>query len=199
MNKIVFATNNEHKLSEIRQILRSFEIIPLKDLRLDLKIEENGKSFYENACIKAKAIWDKVGGIVMADDSGLVIDYLNGEPGIYSARYLGESTSYKFKNEVILSRMKNAKGKERSARFVACIVCILPNSKLLSTQATMEGFISDKISGENGFGYDPILYLPEFACTAAQLDSTTKNLISHRGKALELMQEKLEYENLGSK
>ena len=132
----------------------------------------------------------------MADDSGLVVDYLNGEPGLYSARYMGENTSYDIKNANILERMKAAKGNERSARFVASIVCILPNGKELSVVETMEGIIADKVAGENGFGYDPILYLPDYACTSAELSDNEKNKISHRGKALRLMREKLKNENL---
>lgn len=198
MNKIIFATGNENKLKEIRQIMQDMdvEIISMKEAGINIEIEETGTTFLENSYLKAKTIWDITGGIVMADDSGLVIDYLNGEPGLYSARYMGENTSYDIKNANILERMKAAKGDERSARFVASIVCILPNGKELSVVETMEGIIADKVAGENGFGYDPILYLPDYACTSAELSDNEKNRISHRGKALRLMREKLKNENL---
>lgn len=199
MNKIIFATGNENKLKEIRQIMQDMdvEIISMKEAGINIEIEETGTTFLENSYLKAKTIWDITGGIVMADDSGLVIDYLNGEPGLYSARYMGENTSYDIKNANILGRMKAAKGNERSARFVASIVCILPNGKELSVVETMEGIIADKVAGENGFGYDPILYLPDYDCTSAELSDNEKNKISHRGKALRLMREKLKNENLG--
>ena len=198
MNKIIFATGNENKLKEIRQIMQDMdvEIISMKEAGINIEIEETGTTFLENSYLKAKTIWDITGGIVMADDSGLVIDYLNGELGLYSARYMGENTSYDIKNANILERMKAAKGNERSARFVASIVCILPNGKELSVVETMEGIIADKVAGENGFGYDPILYLPDYACTSAELSDNEKNKISHRGKALRLMREKLKNENL---
>ena len=198
MNKIIFATGNENKLKEIRQIMQDMdvEIISMKEAGINIEIEETGTTFLENSYLKAKTIWDITGGIVMADDSGLVIDYLNGEPGLYSARYMGENTSYDIKNANILERMKAAKGNERSARFVASIVCILPNGKELSVVEAMEGIIADKVAGENGFGYDPILYLPDYACTSAELSDNEKNKISHRGKALRLMREKLKNENL---
>lgn len=198
MNKIIFATGNENKLKEIRQIMQDMdvEIISMKEAGINIEIEETGTTFLENSYLKAKTIWDITGGIVMADDSGLVIDYLNGEPGLYSARYMGEYTSYDIKNANILERMKAAKGNERSARFVASIVCILPNGKELSVVETMEGIIADKVAGKNGFGYDPILYLPDYACTSAELSDNEKNKISHRGKALRLMREKLKNENL---
>ena len=198
MNKIIFATGNENKLKEIRQIMQDMdvEIISMKEAGINIEIEETGTTFLENSYLKAKTIWDITGGIVMADDSGLVIDYLNGEPGLYSARYMGENTSYDIKNANILGRMKAAKGNERSARFIASIVCILPNGKELSVVETMEGIIADKVAGENGFGYDPILYLPDYDCTSAELSDNEKNKISHRGKALRLMREKLKNENL---
>lgn len=198
MNKIIFATGNENKLKEIRQIMQDMdvEIISMKEAGINIEIEETGTTFLENSYLKAKTIWDITGGIVMADDSGLVIDYLNGEPGLYSARYMGENTSYDIKNANILERMKAAKGNERSARFVASIVCILPNGKELFVVETMEGIIADKVAGENGFGYDPILYLPDYDCTSAELSDNEKNKISHRGKALRLMREKLKNENL---
>lgn len=191
--KIVFATGNEGKMREIRLILADLgmEILSMKEAGAALDIEENGKTFAENAEIKARAVWEKTKGIVLADDSGLVVDYLNGEPGIYSARYLGEDTSYEIKNQVILDRVKEAKGSERSARFLCAIAAVLPDGTVLHTEAAMEGVIADKAAGTGGFGYDPILFIPEFGVTSAELTIEQKNKISHRGKALELMKEEL--------
>ena len=192
-DKIVFATGNEGKMKEIRLILSDLgmEILSMKEAGADMDIEENGKSFAENAEIKARAVWEKTGGIVLADDSGLVVDYLNGEPGIYSARYLGEDTPYETKNQIILDRMKEAVGDERSARFICAIAAVLPDGRVLHTEAPMEGRIAEKAAGNGGFGYDPILYIPEFGVTSAELTIDQKNRISHRGKALELMKEEL--------
>lgn len=192
-DKIVFATGNEGKMKEIRLILSDLgmEILSMKEAGADMDIEENGSSFAENAEIKARAVWEKTGGIVLADDSGLVVDYLNGEPGIYSARYLGEDTPYETKNQMILDRVKEATGEERSARFICAIAAVLPDGSVLHTEASMEGRIAEKAAGNGGFGYDPILYIPEFGVTSAELTIDQKNRISHRGKALELMKEEL--------
>lgn len=200
MKDIVFATSNEHKLREIRQILENskYRVLSMKEKGVKLDVVENGTTFEENALIKARALWNEIGGIVVADDSGLVIDYLNGEPGVYSARYMGENTDYKIKNTAIIDRMKDAKAGERSARFVAVLVCILENGKEIIVKDTMEGVISEYIDGENGFGYDPILYLPEFNCTSAGLSDEEKNRISHRGKALRKVREILDNENFGA-
>lgn len=191
--RIVFATGNQGKMREIKLILADLgmEILSMKEAGADVDIVEDGATFGENAEIKAKAVWKKTGGIVLADDSGLVVDYLNGEPGIYSARYLGEDTSYEVKNQIIIDRVKAAKGSERSARFVCAIVAVLPDGSVLHTEAAMEGQIAEKPAGAGGFGYDPILYIPEFGVTSAELTIEQKNKISHRGKALELMKEEL--------
>lgn len=192
-HKIYFATGNEGKMREIRLILGDLgcEILSMKEAGVDPEIIENGLTFAENAAIKAKAVWACTGDIVLADDSGLVVDYLNGEPGIYSARYMGEDTSYDIKNQVIIDRLNDASGAERSARFVCSIVAVLPDGQVVDTEGTMEGVIADRPSGAGGFGYDPILYIPEFEMTAAELTIEQKNKISHRGKALETMKEKL--------
>ena len=192
-HKIVFATGNEGKMREIRLILADLgmEILSMKEAGVCLDIVEDGATFGENAAIKAKAVWEKTGGIVLADDSGLVIDYLNGEPGIYSARYMGEDTSYEIKNQVLIDRLKDAKGAERSARFVCNIAAVLPDGQVLHTEETMEGLIAETPAGAGGFGYDPILYIPEFGKTSAELSIEEKNQISHRGKALEAMKHKL--------
>lgn len=192
-NRIIFATGNEGKMREIREILKDLgmEVCSMKEAGIHLDIEENGTTFGENAEIKARAVWKKSGGIVLADDSGLVVDCLGGEPGIYSARYMGEDTSYEIKNQTILNRTALAHGEERSARFVCSIAAVLPDGSVLHTEAAMEGLIADKPAGGGGFGYDPILYIPEFHMTAAELTMDQKNRISHRGKALEAMKDKL--------
>ncbi len=163
------------------------EIVTMREAGFSGEIVENGKTFKENAEIKAKAVWTVTGGIVLADDSGLVIDYLHGEPGVYSARYLGEDTPYEEKNRILIERCKDAEGQERSARFMCNIAAVLPDGRVLHTEAAMEGLIAEKPAGTGGFGYDPILYLPEYGKTSAELTMEEKNQISHRGKALELM------------
>ena len=192
-NRIIFATGNEGKMREIREILKDLgmEVLSMKEAGIVLDIEENGKTFEENAEIKARAVWNQTGEIVLADDSGLVVDCLGGEPGIYSARYMGEDTSYELKNQTLLNRAAHFSGTERSARFLCNIAAILPDGLVLHTEAAMEGLLADKPSGNEGFGYDPILYIPEFHMTAAELTMEQKNKISHRGKALEAMKEKL--------
>ncbi|HBE86718.1 MAG TPA: non-canonical purine NTP pyrophosphatase, RdgB/HAM1 family [Lachnoclostridium sp.] len=191
--KIVFATGNEGKMREIREILKDLgmEILSMKEAGASLDIVEDGATFGENAEIKAKAVWKRTGGIVLADDSGLVVDCLNGEPGILSARYMGEDTSYEIKNQNILDRAAHAKGEERSARFVCNIAAVLPDGTVLHTEESMEGLLADQPAGKEGFGYDPILYIPEFGVTSAQLTMEQKNKISHRGKALEAMKGRL--------
>lgn len=191
--KIVFATGNEGKMREVRMILDDLgmEILSMKEAGANPEIRENGRTFGENAEIKARAVWECTGGIVLADDSGLVIDYLNGEPGIYSARYMGEDTSYEIKNQNLIDRVRDAKGQERSARFVCNIAAVLPDGRVFHSEETMEGLIAEKPAGSEGFGYDPILYLPEFGKTSAELTLEEKNRISHRGKALEAMKKQL--------
>ena len=191
--KIVFATGNEGKMREIREILKDLgmEILSMKEAGASLDIVEDGATFGENAEIKAKAVWKRTGGIVLADDSGLVVDCLNGEPGILSARYMGEDTSYEIKNQNILDRAAHAKGEERRARFVCNIAAVLPDGTVLHTEESMEGLLADQPAGKEGFGYDPILYIPEFGVTSAQLTMEQKNKISHRGKALEAMKGRL--------
>lgn len=192
-HKIVFATGNAGKMREIRLIMEDLgmEILSMKEAGVDLDIQENGTTFGENAAIKAKAVWEKTGGIVLADDSGLVIDHLNGEPGIYSARYMGEDTSYEIKNRELIRRMEGTSDQERSARFVCNIAAVLPDGRVIHTEETMEGQIAEEPAGMSGFGYDPILYIPEFGKTSAELTMEEKNQISHRGKALEAMKVRL--------
>ena len=149
-----------------------------------IDIEENGASFEENAILKAKAIAAIRNEVVLADDSGLVIDALNGEPGIFSARYMGENTSYHIKNNNLIQRLDEKNEKDRTAHFVCAIAAVFPNGEVAVTRGSMDGVIAHEEAGENGFGYDPIFYLPEYNCTAAQLSADQKNRISHRGKAL---------------
>jgi len=191
--KIIFATGNEGKMREIRLILKDLncEVLSLAETSVNPEIIENGTTFAENASIKARAVWECTGAIVLADDSGLVVDYLGGEPGIYSARYMGEDTAYTIKNQAITERLESAVGEERSARFVCSIAAVLPDGREIHTEGTMAGLIAEKPAGIGGFGYDPIVYLPEFGMTAAELTMEQKNSISHRGKALTAMKEKL--------
>ena len=192
-HKIVFATGNEGKMREVRLILADLgmEILSMKEAGANPDIVENGKTFGENAQIKAQAVWEQTGGIVLEDDSGLVIDYLNGEPGIYSARYMGEDTSYEIKNQALIDRLAGVEGEDRSARFVCNIAAVLPDGQVVHTEETMEGLIAMEPAGDGGFGYDPILYLPEYGKTSAEISIEEKNRISHRGKALEAMKVKL--------
>lgn len=193
MRKIIFATGNEEKMREIREILALLpvEVLSMKEAGIQANIIEDGKTFEENAVIKAKAIAQLSEEIVLADDSGLVIDYLNGEPGIYSARYMGEDTSYRIKNGNLIQRLEGVPDEERTARFVCAIAAAFPDGTVLTTEGTVEGRIGYEEKGKNGFGYDPIFYLPEYGCTTAQLTEEKKNEISHRGKALRKMVEKL--------
>ena len=193
-HRIIFATGNEGKMREIRLILADLglPILSMKEAGAEPEIVEDGATFGENAEIKARAVWNLTGDIVLADDSGLVVDYIGGEPGIYSARYLGEDTPYEVKNRSIIERLKEAGGQERSARFVCNIAAMLPDGQVLHTEAVMEGLIAGEPAGNGGFGYDPILYLPEFGRTSAEITMEQKNEISHRGKALRAMKKALE-------
>lgn len=191
MDKIVFATANAGKVKEIKEILADFsvEVVSLKEMGITADIEENGKTFEENSLIKAREICKLTGLPALADDSGLEVDYLNGEPGIYSARYLGYDTDYDYKNNYIINQLKEAKEAERTARFVCVISLVLPDGREFVKKGVMEGQIGYEIKGENGFGYDPIFYLPEYGKTSAELSSEEKNKISHRGKALREMKD----------
>lgn len=191
MDKIVFATTNTGKIKEIKEILADFdvEVISMKEMNINTDVEENGTTFEENSLIKARAISKLTGLPALADDSGLEVDYLNGEPGIYSARYLGRDTDYDYKNNYIIDKLKDAKDNERSARFVCVISLVLPDGREFVKKGIMEGRIGYEIKGENGFGYDPIFYLPEYGKTSAEISGEEKNKISHRGKALRAMKE----------
>lgn len=198
INRIVFATGNQGKMREIREIMQDLgcEIISMKEAGILADIEENGTTFEENALIKAKSVASiskELGysDIVIADDSGLEIDALNKEPGIYSARYMGEDTPYSEKNANLISRLAGVPDEKRTARFVCAIAAVLPDGRTLTTRATIEGRIGYEEKGSNGFGYDPIFQVPEYGCSTAELTMEQKNRISHRGKALQRMKEEL--------
>ena len=195
--KIVFATGNEGKMREIREILRDMdaEILSMKEAGIAVEIEEDGTTFEENAAIKARTVAAAVkepGVIVLADDSGLEVDYLNKEPGIYSARYLGETTPYAVKNQNLIDRLEGVPDNKRTARFVCAIAAVLPDGEVIVTRGVIEGRIDYEEKGENGFGYDPIFYVPEYGVTTAQLSVEEKNRVSHRARALEAMKLELE-------
>ena len=193
MTEIIFATGNKDKMREIREIMADCDvhIVSMKEAGIDVDIVENGTTFEENALIKAKAIAEHTDAIVLADDSGLEIDALNKEPGIYSARYMGEDTSYTVKNRNLIERLEGVPKEQRTARFVCAIAAVLPGGKELVTRQTMEGYIGYEPEGENGFGYDPIFFLEEYGCSSAALSREQKNAISHRGKALRAMRDML--------
>ena len=200
MSRIIFATGNQNKMREIREIMQGFrvngeeiEILSMKEAGVYTDIVEDGMTFVENASIKAKAIAVLApGDFVMADDSGLEIDALNKEPGIYSARYLGEDTSYQIKNANLIERLNGVPDEKRTARFVCAVAAVFPNGDKEVVRGTMEGCIGYEIAGANGFGYDPIFFLPEYGCTSAELAPEKKNELSHRGEALRMMRQIME-------
>lgn len=201
MEKIIFATGNAHKMEEIRMILADLgmEILSQKEAQITADVVEDGTSFEENALIKAGKIAgiaaqnpEYRNAIVLADDSGLEIDYLNKEPGIYSARYMGEDTSYDIKNNELIRRLEGVPDEKRTARFVCAIAAVFPDGTKKVVRGTMEGRIGYKAAGENGFGYDPIFYLPEYGCTSAELSPEKKNELSHRGEGLRKMRKIIE-------
>lgn len=192
--KIVFATGNQNKMREIREILEGLdaEILSMKEAGIDLEIEEDGATFEENAMIKAKAVATQTDAIVLADDSGLEIDYLNKEPGVYSARYMGEDTSYEVKNQALLDRLLGVPKEQRSARFVCAVAAVFPDGTSFVRRGTVEGYIGDAPAGKNGFGYDPIFYVEEYGCSTAEMSREQKNALSHRGNALRAIRGELE-------
>lgn len=189
--RIIFATGNEGKMKEIREILGDldYEIVSMKEAGVDVEIIEDGETFEDNAIIKATTVMKATGEIVLADDSGLEVDYLNKEPGVQSARYMGENTSYRIKNQIILDRLHGVPDLVRTARFVCVIAAAFPDGRVETRRATIEGRIAHEPAGENGFGYDPIFYYPEYKKTTAELSAEEKNEISHRGKALRQIRE----------
>ena len=196
MKKIIFATQNQDKMREIRAIMErdDVSVLSVKEAGIQADAEENGATFEENALIKARAVAAASGAesaIVLADDSGLEIDALGGEPGVYSARYMGEDTSYEIKNRNLIDRLDAAGSKDRSARFVCAVAAVLPDGQELVVRETMEGRIGSEAQGENGFGYDPIFYPDGYDCSSAALTEAEKNAISHRGKALRAVMKKI--------
>ena len=191
MEKIIFATGNAGKMKEIRMILSDLpvEVLSMKEAGIDVDIVEDGTTFEENALIKARTINHMTHTLVLADDSGLEVDYMNGAPGVYSARFLGEDTPYSVKNQYIIDQLAQASGSARSARFVCAIAAAFPDGHTVCRRATIEGEIGYEPAGENGFGYDPIFYVPEYGCTTAQMEPEKKNELSHRGNALRAMRE----------
>ncbi len=200
MQQIIFATGNQGKMREIKKILEGLrvngkeaEILSMKEAGIEIDIVEDGSTFEENAVIKAKAVAKEAkDAIVLADDSGLEVDYLDKEPGIYSARYMGEDTPYSQKNANIISRLAGVEDEKRTARFVCTIAAALPGGAVITETATIEGRIGYEEKGTNGFGYDPIFYVPTYGKTTAELTEDEKNEISHRGKALRAIRKQLE-------
>lgn len=190
--RIVFATGNENKMKEIRMILEDLglEIVSMREAGVDADIVEDGATFEENAEIKARAVARILtGDIVLADDSGLEIDYLDKAPGIYSARFAGEDTSYDIKNRILLDRLEGVKDEDRTARFVCAVAAVFPDGSASTVRKCIEGRIAHDAAGTNGFGYDPIFYVPQYGCTTAEMTPEQKNELSHRGKALRAMKE----------
>ncbi len=193
VKRILFATGNQGKLKEVREILADLgvEVISMREAGVSAEIVEDGETFEENAVIKARTIMELTGEVTLADDSGLEIDALGGEPGVYSARYMGEDTSYHIKNNDLIRRLSQVPRQQRTARFVCSIAAAFPDGEIITTDGVIEGLIGYEEAGENGFGYDPIFVVPQLGCTTAQLSDEQKNEISHRGKALRKMKEEL--------
>lgn len=193
--KIIFATGNSGKMKEVSRILEDLglAVISMRDAGINMEIEENGTTYEENALLKARAVAQSAGGhcIVLADDSGLEIDYLNREPGVYSARYLGEQTSYRQKNKNLIERLAGVPDEKRTARFVCASAAVLPDGRELTTLGVIEGRIGYEEKGSGGFGYDPIFFVPEYGKTTAELTEEEKNAVSHRGRALSAMKKEL--------
>ena len=199
--RIIFATGNQNKMREIREILgdENYDIQSMKDAGIDCDIVENGQTFEENSLIKARAVAKYASdAIVLADDSGLEIDALNKEPGIYSARYMGEDTSYDIKNANLIERLDGVEKNDRSARFVCAVSAVFPDGTESAVRGTIEGYIGWEPMGTNGFGYDPIFYLWDKDVSTASISPEEKNAISHRGQALRKIKEVIvKHENTG--
>lgn len=188
---IIFATKNKNKLKEINEILKGINVISMEQAGIDIDVIEDQDTFEGNAIKKAVEIMKITNEIVLSDDSGIEIDYLEKKPGVLSARFLGENTSYTEKNTRILELLKGVEKEKRTARFVCVIAAAFPDGNIITTKSVIEGYIHTEISGENGFGYDPIFFVEEYNTTTANMTSEMKNKISHRGKALIAMKDKL--------
>ncbi|KGM95950.1 nucleoside-triphosphate diphosphatase [Clostridium novyi A str. 4552] len=196
MKKLIVASNNQHKIEEIKEMLKEFnlDVISLKEAGINIDVEENGVTFAENAHIKAAEIFKIVkDSMVLADDSGLMVEALNGEPGVYSARYAGEHGNDKKNNEKLLSKLKGIKFEDRKAKFICAMELIVDDNTFIKVQGEVKGYILEEERGENGFGYDPLFYVPKFDKTTAEMTSKEKNSISHRGKALKNLKKVLTY------
>lgn len=193
MKRLIFATGNKDKMREIKEIMSGldYEILSMKEAGIDTDIVEDGATFQENALIKARAIHALCHELVLADDSGLEVDYMDKQPGVFSHRFGGEDTPYSIKNQMIIDRLEGVPDEKRTARFVCAIAAVFPDGTEVVKEAAMEGRIGYQEAGANGFGYDPIFFLPEYGCTSAELTPEQKNAVSHRGKALRLMREEL--------
>lgn len=193
MEKFIAATKNKGKLKEITGILADFpfRVVSMEQAAIYMDIEENGNTFEENALIKARNVSKATGEIVMADDSGLVVDYLNGAPGIYSARFAGDGATDEERNSKLLGLLEGIPFDKRTARFICAVAVVFPDGRFFTVEGSCEGYIGNRPSGENGFGYDPLFYIPEYGMTVAEMDSEIKNRISHRGRALRLMVDEL--------
>lgn len=189
--KIIFATKNAGKVKEVKLMLEELdaEVVTMTEAGIDIDVVEDGETFEDNAIKKAKEIMQVSGCIVLSDDSGLEVDYLNKQPGVYSARFMGEDTSYDIKNQKILEMLHGVPDEKRTARFVSVIAAAFPDGRIVTTRGTIEGIIAHEAKGENGFGYDPVFYVPELGMHTAEMNIEQKNRISHRGKALREMKE----------
>ena len=195
-NIIILATNNKSKVKEISEMMSGSDItfVSLADAGINVEVEETGTTFEENALLKAREICKLSGKPTISDDSGLEIDALDGAPGIYSSRFMGEDTSYDIKNNALIEKLENVADPDRTARFRCCMALVLPDGREFVTEGAMEGIIAREPKGTNGFGYDPILFIPEYNRTSAELSSEEKNNISHRGEALRKMIEVIKKE-----
>jgi len=194
MKRVIVASNNDHKIVEIKEILSkySLEVVSLKEAGIDIDVEENGTTFMENAYIKASEIYKLApDAMVLADDSGLMVDALGGAPGVYSARFAGEHGNYKKNNEKLLELLKGKPITDRNAKFVCAMVLIVNENRIIKVEGNVKGVIIDEERGQNGFGYDPLFFVPEYEMTFAEMNGDTKNLISHRGRALEELEVEL--------
>ena len=196
--RFVAATGNKGKLREIKEILADFplDVVSMGEAGIHDEIDETGKTFEENAVIKARYIAGLTNDIVIADDSGLEVDYLNGEPGIYSSRFAGEGASDEDKNRKLLRLLQGVPFEKRTGRFVCAVAVVFPDGRSFTVQGKCEGYIGEKPAGFNGFGYDPLFYVPGYEMTIAEMDTETKNSISHRGKALRMMVQELKNRNM---
>ena len=195
MKKLIVASNNKHKIEEIKDILSKFplNIVSLKEAGIDVDVDETGSTFMENSFIKASEIYNFAkDSMVLADDSGLSVEVLGGAPGVLSARFAGEHGNDKKNNQKLLELLKNYKPEERKAKFVCAMVLIKSSTEIVKVQGEVEGIIIDKEKGHNGFGYDPLFYVPQFNKTFAEMHGSEKNSISHRSRALEKLTVELE-------